>query len=87
MCAWVGKALGLRLEENYPPRGSSSRTLQLVSESRWVEGAGPETGGGEEGYLFLFGGPKLAGLRFLFPLTHLPSLWSHRMHTDDPWSW
>lgn len=48
MCAWVGKALGLRLEENYFPRGRSSRALQPVGESRWVGGAGPETGG-EEG--------------------------------------
>lgn len=35
MCAWVGKALGLRLEENYSPRGRSSRARQLVGESRW----------------------------------------------------
>lgn len=50
MCAWVGKALGLRLEENCFPRGCSSKDLQLVGKSR-LKGRGlVRLGGGAMGW-------------------------------------
>ena len=64
MCAWVGQALGLRLEENYSPRGRSGNWLARVggrgeamvggARGRRLAGVAPGIGErGKAGFLLL----------------------------------